>query len=136
MRRNTTSLLVLVSLVVGVFAFNAGADTTERGGSSIGERVIALEESAERQHRAIEALRRDNVRQQNQIEKLLQARTQANGKIARLLRKAEKLNENGVYGGPVDNGQIELGGDPSECAGDIAEWNSTGSSLGCVPGTP
>ena len=133
MNRNAASLLVLVSLVVGVFAFEAGADGSAQRGSTLARRVSALEDSADRQRRAIEDLRATNARQQKMIKKLLRARTEANERIARLNRRTDKLNGRGVYGGPVDNGHVQLGGDPSNCTGEIAEWNSAGTSLGCVP---
>lgn len=133
MNRNAASLLVLVSLVVGVFAFEAGADGFAQRGSTLTRRVSALEDSADRQRRAIDDLRATNARQQKMIKKLFRARTEANERIARLNRRTDKLNGRGVYGGPVDNGQVQLGGDPSNCTGEIAEWNSAGTSLGCVP---
>lgn len=136
MNRKAASLVVLVSLVVGVFAFEAGADNSAQGGSTLARRVSALEDSADRQRRAIDDLRATNTRQQKMIKKLLRARTEVNERIARLNHRTVKLNGRGVYGGPVDNGQIQLGGDPSSCAGKIAEWNSAGTSLGCVPPAP
>jgi len=132
MQTRTVSLVALASLAIGAFSFNAGADTGERG-ATIAQRVSALEESADRQRRAIESLREENQQQRRQIKQLLAFRTDTNERLARLGHRTSKLNGQGVYAGPVDNGQVQLGGDPTECAGEVAEWNGAGSSLGCVP---
>lgn len=135
MQRNIVALTVLVGLAVGLFAFNAGADTGERG-ASLEQRVNVLEASADRQRRAIASLRDDNQRQEKLITKLLRFRTDANRRLDRLDRHTARLDNQGVYGGPIDNGQVQLGGNPADCSGEIAEWNAAGTSLGCVPPTP
>ena len=124
MHRNIASLSVLASLVIGAFAFTAFAE--DRGGTSLGQRVTALEASAQRQHRAIDGLREENR----------DFRTDANERIAVLERRASKLSGGGVYSGPVDNAQVQLGAEPAGCAGQVAEWNGAGTALGCVPSTP
>ena len=134
MHRNIASLSVLASLVIGAFAFTAFAE--DRGGTSLGQRVTALEASAQRQHRAIDGLREENREQQRLIQRLLRFRTDANERIAVLERRASKLSGGGVYSGPVDNAQVQLGAEPAGCAGQVAEWNGAGTSLGCVPSTP
>jgi hypothetical protein len=140
MSRQLTALIVTAGLVVGALAFSATAEdrgATERGGgATLTQRVTTLEESAERQRRAIETLREDLRAQHRQIRKLLRFREQANERIAVLERRASKLTGRGVYAGPVDNGQVQLGNDPASCQGQVAEWNAAGTSLGCVPPAP
>lgn len=135
MQKNIVALTVLASLMVGVLAFNAGAGSTDRG-ATLGQRVTALEESADRQRRAIEGLRQENEEQQKLIAKLLRFRTDANEQLALLARRAARLTAQGVYSGPVDNGQLQLGAEPASCGGEVAEWNAAGTSLGCVPPPP
>lgn len=132
MAKYVASMLVVGSLVVGAFAFQAVAETTSRG-QTLGQRVRALEASAERQRRAIESLRDENAQQQRQIKRLLGFRTDTNEQLTILTKRTRKLSAHGVYSGPVDNRQVQLGADPAECAGKVAEWNANGSSLGCVP---
>lgn len=127
-------LVVLASLAVGALAVNAGAHTSERG--TLEQRVAVLEESADRQRRAIEGLREENEQQQKLVAKLLRFRTDANEQLAALARRAARLSGQGIYSGPVDNGQLQLGPEPVACAGEVAEWNATGTSLGCVPPVP
>jgi hypothetical protein len=133
MSKQLTALLVLASLVIGAFAFNALA---EDRGQTLAQRVTALEASAERQRRAIENLRDENREQHRQIRRLLRFRADANERLGALERRTGKLNGRGVYGGPVDNGQVQLGADPASCQGQVAEWNGAGTSLGCVPPAP
>jgi hypothetical protein len=95
--------------------------------------VTALEASAERQRRAIESLREENQRQQRLLRSLLRFRADANDRLEALDRRTSKLGGQGLYSGPIDNGQLELGADPVACAGQVAEWNGAGTSLGCVP---
>ena len=95
-----------------------------------------LEASADRQRRAIEGLREENQQQQKLIAKLLRFRTDANDHLAALERRTARLSGQGIYSGPVDNGQLQLGPEPAACAGDVAEWNAAGTSLGCVPPAP
>ena len=57
-------------------------------------------------------------------------------RLQALDRRTSKLGGQGLYSGPIDNGQIELGADPVACAGQVAEWNGAGTSLGCVPAAP
>jgi hypothetical protein len=56
-QKNLASLVVVTALVVGAFAINAVA---EGRGRTLEERVSALEESADRQRRAIDNLREEN----------------------------------------------------------------------------
>ena len=135
MRRNVVALMVLVCLAVGALAFNAGAGTAERG-TPLEQRVTVLEASADRQRRAIEGLREENQQQQKLIAKLLRFRTDANEQIALLTRRAARLNAQGICSGPVDNAQLQLGAEPASCGGEVAEWNASGTSLGCVPPAP
>lgn len=135
MAKNTASLVVLASLVVGTFALNAIADTTSRG-RTLAQRVEALEASAERQRRAIDSLRDESSLQQRQIRRLLGFRTDTNERLTVLERRTKRMSGRGVYSGPVDNHQVKLGADPAECAGEGAKWNATGSSLGCAPPAP
>jgi hypothetical protein len=135
MQRNVVAVMVLVCLALGVFAFNAGADSAYRGGPSLEERVTRLEESADRQRRAIETLRAENAAQQ-QIQRLLRFRRDASDRLAVFDRRTVRLDARGIYGGPVDNGQIQLGDAPTNCAGRIAKWNAPGRSLGCVRPAP
>jgi hypothetical protein len=135
MKRNGVTLVILVSLAIGVVAFHAGAGTTDRG-RTLEQRVTTLEASADRQRRAIDDLRADNRQQQRLIARLLRFRADANDELARYERRTSRLNGQGVYDGPVDNGQLQLGGDPASCEGRVAEWNAVGTSLGCVPATP
>jgi hypothetical protein len=123
--------IVTACLLVG--AFTLGAVAEDRGGASLTQRVMALEASAERQRRAIDTLREDVREQRRKIAKLTRFRVDANERLARLERKASKLTGRGTYTGPVDNTQVQLGAEPSGCAGAVAEWNSAGTSLGCVP---
>lgn len=134
MAKYVASMLVVGSLVIGAFAFQAVAETTSRG-QTLGQRVRALEASAERQRRAIESLRDENEQQQRQIKRLLGFRTDTNEQLTVLTKRTRKLSGRGVYSGPVDNRQVQLGTDPAECAGEVAKWNANGSSLGCVPPT-
>jgi len=133
--RTIASLVVLASLVIGAFAFTAIAED-RGGGQSLAQRVTALEASAERQARAIDSLRAENRQQDRAIQRLLRFRTAVNERIAALERRTSKLSGRGVYSGPVDNGQVQLGADPADCAGQVAEWNGAGTSLGCVPPAP
>jgi hypothetical protein len=132
MHRRTVGLAVIASVLVGAFAFNALAASTDRG-STLEQRVTALEASAERQRRAIESLREENQRQQRLLRSLLRFRADANDRLEALDRRTSKLGGQGLYSGPIDNGQLELGADPVACAGQVAEWNGAGTSLGCVP---
>ncbi len=133
MSKQLTALLVLASLVIGAFAFNAVA---EDRGQTLAQRVSALEASAERQRRAIESLRDENREQHRQIRRLLRFRAEANERLGALERRTGRLNGRGVYAGPVDNGQVQLGDDPASCQGQVAEWNGAGTSLGCVLPAP
>lgn len=133
MHRSMVALAVSAGLVIGAFAFTAVA---EDRGRTLAQRVSALEASAERQRRAIDDLREENADQQQQIKRLLRFRTEANERLAVLGRRTSKLSGRGVYSGPVDNGQVQLGGDPADCAGEVAEWNGAGTSLGCQPPAP
>lgn len=135
MHRNIVALVALASLMVGALAFNAGAESTERG-TTLEQRVTVLEESADRQRRAIEGLREESVEQQKLIAKLLRFRTDANEQLAELARRSARLSGQGVYSGPVDNGQLQLGAEPAGCGGQVAEWNAAGTALGCVPPAP
>jgi outer membrane murein-binding lipoprotein Lpp len=135
MHKQTVGLVVIASLLVGGFAFNALAASTSRG-RTLEQRVTALEASAERQRRAIESLREESADQQQQIRRLLRFRTETNERLQALDRRTSKLGGQGLYSGPIDNGQIELGADPVACAGQVAEWNGAGTSLGCVPSAP
>jgi hypothetical protein len=130
MRRIMVPLVVVASLLIGSLA--VGAIAQDRG-RTLAQRVSALEASAERQRRAIDSLREENAEQRRQIRRLLRFRTDTNERLAVLGRRTTKLNGHGVYSGPVDNGQVQLGSEPAECAGEIAEWNGAGTSLGCVP---
>lgn len=135
MHKNIVAMTVLASLAVAALAFNAVAGTPERG-TTLEQRVTILEESADRQRRAIEGLREENVGQQKLIAKLLRFRTDANEQLAALENRPARLSGQGVYSGPVDNGQLQLGSEPAACGGEIAEWNAAGTSLGCVPPAP
>jgi hypothetical protein len=126
---------VVATLLVGAFAFNAIAATTDRG-RTLEQRVTALEASAERQRRAIESLREENQDQQPLIRHLLHFRADTNDRLDALDRRTSRLGGQGLYSGPIDNGQLELGADPVACAGQLAEWNGAGTSLGCVPTAP
>jgi hypothetical protein len=132
MAKYLASMLVVGSLVVGAFAFQAVAETTSRW-QTLGQRVRGLEASAERQRRAIESLRDENAQQQRQIRRLLGFRTDTNEQLTILTKRTRRLSARGVYSGPVDNGQVQLGADPAGCEGKVAEWNANGSALGCVP---
>lgn len=135
MTRNILASAVLAGLIVGALAFNAVAGSAERG-TTLEQRVTVLEESADRQRRAIEGLRQENEEQQKLIAKLLRFRTAANEQLTVLERRSGRLSGTGVYSGPVDNGQLQLGVEPASCAGEVAEWNAAGTSLGCVPPLP
>jgi hypothetical protein len=135
MRRQTAASVMVATLLVGAFAFNAIATTTDRG-RTLEQRVTALEASAERQRRAIESLREENQDQQQLIRHLLHFRADTNDRLDALDRRTSKLGGQGLYSGPIDNGQLELGADPVACAGQVAEWNGAGTSLGCVPTAP
>jgi hypothetical protein len=135
MHKQTVGLVMVASLLVGAFTFNALAASTSRG-RTLEQRVTALEASAERQRRAIESLREESADQQQQIRRLLRFRTDTNERLQALDRRTTKLGGQGLYSGPIDNGQIELGADPVACAGQVAEWNGAGTSLGCVPSAP
>ncbi len=135
MLRKIVALMALLSLALGVLAFNAGAGTAERG-TTLEQRVAVLEESADRQRRAIEGLREENEQQAKLIAKLLRFRTDANEQLAALERRTARLGGQGIYSGPVDNGQLQLGAEPAACVGEVAEWNAAGTSLGCVPPAP
>jgi hypothetical protein len=135
MHKQTVGLVMVASLLVGAFTFNALAASTSRG-RTLEQRVTALEASAERQRRAIESLREESADQQQQIRRLLRFRTDTNERLQALDRRTSKLGGQGLYSGPIDNGQIELGADPVACAGQVAEWNGAGTSLGCVPSAP
>jgi hypothetical protein len=135
MHKQTVGLVMVASLLVGAFTFNALAASTSRG-RTLEQRVTALEASAERQRRAIESLRKESADQQQQIRRLLRFRTDTNERLQALDRRTSKLGGQGLYSGPIDNGQIELGADPVACAGQVAEWNGAGTSLGCVPSAP
>jgi hypothetical protein len=135
MHKQTVGLVMVASLLVGAFTFNALAASTSRG-RTLEQRVTALEASAERQRRAIESLREESADQQQQIRRLLRFRTDTNERLQALDRRTSKLGGQGLYSGPIDNGQIELGADPVACAGQVAEWNGAGTSLGCLPSAP
>lgn len=135
MHKNIVALIMLASLAVGGLAFNAVAGTPDRG-TTLEQRVTVLEESADRQRRAIEGLREESVEQQKLIAKLLRFRTDANEQLAELERRTVRLSGQGVYSGPVDNGQLQLGAEPVACGGEVAEWNAAGTSLGCGPPAP
>jgi hypothetical protein len=135
MHKQTVGLVVIAGLLVGAFAFNALAASTDRG-RTLEQRVTALEASAERQRRAIESMREENEDQQRMIRRLLRFRTDTNERLQALDRRTSKLGGQGIYSGPIDNGQIGLGADPVACAGQVAEWNGAGTSLGCVPAAP
>jgi hypothetical protein len=135
MRRQTAASVMVATLLVGAFAFNAIATTTDRG-RTLEQRVTALEASAERQRRAIESLREENQDQQQLIRHLLHFRADTNDRLDALDRRTSRLGGQGLYSGPIDNGQLELGADPVACAGQLAEWNGAGTSLGCVPTAP
>ena len=132
MRKQTVGSAVIVSLLVGGFALNALAETSTRG-RTLEQRVAALEASAERQRRAIDALREDNEDQQRLIRRLFRFRNDTNERLTVLEHRTSKLGGQGLYSGPIDNGQLRLGADPAGCAGEVAEWNGVGTSLGCVP---
>jgi hypothetical protein len=134
MHKRTVGTAVIASVLVGAFAFNAVAVSTDRG-RTLEQRVTALEASAERQRRAIESLREEN-QQQQLIRSLLRFRAETNDRLEALDRRTSKLGGRGLYSGPIDNGQLELGADPVACAGQVAEWNGAGTSLGCVPSAP
>ena len=133
MRKNIVVLAVIASLGVGVLAMNAGADTARGGPGELGQRVTELENRADRQRRAIDSLRSEVAKQQRKIRNLLSFRTATNRWIARIDMRTSKLRNRGVYTGPVDNGQVQLGGDPADFTAHVARWNSTGGALGCVP---
>lgn len=135
MHKQKVGLVVIASLLVGGFAFNALAASTSRG-RTLEQRVTAIEASAERQRRAIESLREESEDQLRLIRRLFRFRTETNERLQALDRRTSKLGGQGVYSGPIDNGQIELGADPVACAGQVAEWNGAGTSLGCVPSAP
>lgn len=135
MPRQLTALIVVAGLVVGAWGVAAVADD-RGGGATLTQRVTALEDSAERQRRAIDSLREEQRSQRLQIRKLLRFREQANERIAALQRRTSKLSGRGVYTGRVDNGQVQLGNDPASCQGQVAEWNAAGTSLGCVAPAP
>lgn len=136
MHKRTLGMAVIASVLVGGFAVNALAASTDRG-RTLEQRVTALEASAERQRRAIESLREENQQQQQQlIRSLLRFRAETNDRLEALDRRTSKLGGQGLYSGPIDNGQLKLGADPAVCAGQVAEWNGAGTSLGCVPSGP
>ena len=124
------------AVVTGGAGFIGSSLAVRLRAAGLAQRVTALEASAERQARAIDSLRAENRRQDRAIQRLLRFRTAANERIGALERRTSKLSGRGVYSGPVDNGQVQLGGDPAGCAGQVAEWNAAGTSLGCVPPAP
>jgi hypothetical protein len=131
MRKNFVLLAVIAMVGVAAFAFNAGADTVDRGGT-LGQRVTELENRADRQARAIDTLQAQNRRQGKMIAGLLAFRKDIRDWKGHINELTSKLNGHGVYTGPVDNGQVQVGNDPDNCGGQIAEWNDTAMSLGCV----
>ncbi|MGH2630697.1 MAG: hypothetical protein ACRDHI_09090 [Actinomycetota bacterium] len=136
MRKNIVVLAVIASLGVAGLAMNAGADTARGGPGELGQRVTELENRADHQRRAIDSLRSEVAKQQRKITKLMAFRTATNRWIARIDQRTSKLRNRGVYTGPVDNGQVQLGGDPAECTGQIAKWNASGGALGCETPAP
>lgn len=132
MRKNIVVLGVIAMVGVSAVAFNAGAETVDRGGATLAQRVAELEHRADRQARAIDALQAENTRQQKLITVLLKFRTQIERWKVRINRATSKLNGHGVYRGPVDNSQVQVGHDPQGCEGQVARWNDTARSLGCV----
>ncbi|HEY6568078.1 MAG TPA: hypothetical protein VI341_11240 [Actinomycetota bacterium] len=132
MRKNIVLLAVIASLGVGFVAMNAGAETVDRGGATLSQRVDDLEQRVDKQARAIAALRAADVRQDRTIDRLLEFRTSTNRWRAAINRLTSKLHGQGVYTGPVDNGQVQVGRKPEGCEGQVAKWNETAKSLGCV----
>lgn len=132
MHKNIVLLAVIASLGVGFVAINAGAQTVDRGGATLAQRVTDLEERADRQARAIGALQTENDQQDRTIDRLLEFRTNTNRWRAAINRLTSKLHGRGIYSGPVDNGQVQVGGSPNGCEGQVAKWNDTAKSLGCV----
>jgi uncharacterized coiled-coil protein SlyX len=131
MRRNLVLLAVIAMVGVAAFAFNAGADTVDRG-RTLGQRVTELENRADRQARAIDTLQAENNKQAKRIAGLVAFREDIRRWKAHINQLTSKLNGRGVYTGPVDNGQVQVGNDPDNCGGQVAEWNDTAMSLGCV----
>jgi hypothetical protein len=132
MRKNIVLLAVIASLGVGFVAINAGAEPVDRGGATLAQRVADLEERADRQAQAISALQNENDQQDRQINQLLAFRTNTNHWRTAINRLTSKLHGRGIYSGPVDNGQVQIGADPNGCEGQVAKWNDTAKSLGCV----
>ena len=131
MRRNIVVLAVIASFGVGAFAMNATAGV-QRGGATLAQRVSDLEDRADKQARAIAALREDISQQKGTIQRLLDFRTRVTRWQNQVEHRISKLNPRGVYTGPVDNSQVQVGGDPQGCGGRVAEWNATAKSLGCA----
>jgi hypothetical protein len=131
MRKNIVLLAVIASLGVGFVAINAGAETVDRGGA-LAQRVAELEDRADRQAQAIGTLQNENDQQEHKIHQLLAFRTSTNRWRTAINRLTSKLHGHGVYSGPVDNGQVQVGSDPNGCEGQVAKWNDTAQSLGCV----
>lgn len=111
LHKNMLALVVIASLAVGALAVNAVLTPASEGPHS--GRVAVLEESAGRQRRAIEGLREEYEQQQKLVAKLLRFRTDANEQLAALARGAARLSGQGIYSGPVDNGQLQLGSEPA-----------------------
>ena len=132
MRKNIVLLAVIASLGVGFVAINAGAEPANRGGATLSQRVADLEERADRQARAIGALQTENNQQQRTINRLLEFRTNTNRWRTAINRLTSKLHGKGIYSGPVDNSQVQVGNDPNGCEGQLAKWNDTAMSLGCA----
>ena len=132
MRKNIVLLAVIAMVGVAAVAFNAGAETVERGGATLAQRVTELENRADRQARAIHTLQAENRRQDQAIDGLVAFRQDIRRWKAHINRLTSKINGRGVYTGPVDNGQVQLGQEAGDCGGQPAKWNSTGGSLGCV----
>jgi hypothetical protein len=130
MRRNVVLLAVLASFVIGAVAMNAAAGT-KRGGATLTQRVTVLEDRADRQAREIDALQTENEKQSNTIQRLLSSRAQTKRALQKLNRLTSRLNGQGVYSGPVDNGQVQMGNDTGGCESLPAQWNATAQSLGC-----
>jgi hypothetical protein len=132
MRKNIVLLAVIASLGVGFVAINAGAEPVDRGGATLAQRVAELEDRADRQAQAIGTLQNENDQQARQIKGLLAFRTNTNRWRTAINRLTSKLHGRGVYSGPVDNGQVQVGSSPRGCEGQVAKWNDTAKSLGCV----
>lgn len=131
MRRNIIVLVVVASIGIGGFAVSAAAHG-QRGGATLAQRVTALEKRADRQERAIHALQTENAQQQKAIQGLLAFRTATNRWKAKIAVLTSKLKGHGVYVGPVDNSQVQVGHGAAACRGQIARWNATAKSLGCA----